>query len=144
MGQLLDNAEIIRDETTPGANTAQRVGGWMVEAAEAIEAQPLVYVADISYDQITQEFNVIEKTNSANLNITFVIEAVGYWAGYISEGPEQNRVSVYASLKASPSNQGLVFGNYLTNVINLFCYDVIAQEQVDFGSAVQLKIEVYP
>jgi hypothetical protein len=40
MGQLKDNAEIIRDETQSGANTAQRVGGWMVDAAEAIETKP--------------------------------------------------------------------------------------------------------
>jgi hypothetical protein len=40
MGQLKDNAEIIRDETQAGANTAQRVGGWMVDAAEEIESKP--------------------------------------------------------------------------------------------------------
>jgi len=40
MGQLKDNAEIIRDETQSGANTAQRVGGWMVDAAEEIESKP--------------------------------------------------------------------------------------------------------
>jgi len=40
MGQLKNNAEIIRDETQAGANTAQRVGGWMVDAAEAIETKP--------------------------------------------------------------------------------------------------------
>jgi hypothetical protein len=40
MGQLKDNAEIIRDETQAGANTAQRVGGWMVDAAEEIETKP--------------------------------------------------------------------------------------------------------
>jgi hypothetical protein len=54
MGQLKDNAEIIRDETQSGANTAQRVGGWMVDAAEEIETKP-GYINIFDYDSASSQ-----------------------------------------------------------------------------------------
>ncbi len=42
MGQLLTDALVIKNETTQGANTATRVGGWMEEAATYIEETPSV------------------------------------------------------------------------------------------------------
>lgn len=40
MGQLFDIAAAIKAETTPNANSAQRIGGWMESAATAIETLP--------------------------------------------------------------------------------------------------------
>ena len=40
MGQLLTDALVIKNETTQGANTATRVGGWMEDAATYIEETP--------------------------------------------------------------------------------------------------------
>ena len=42
MGQLLTDALVIKNETTQGANTATRVGGWMQDAATYIEETPSV------------------------------------------------------------------------------------------------------
>jgi hypothetical protein len=56
MGQLKNNAEIIRDETQAGANTAQRVGGWMVDAAEAIETKP-GYINIFDFDGTSQSLD---------------------------------------------------------------------------------------
>jgi hypothetical protein len=40
MGQLYDFAEVVKNETTPDANSAQRIGNWMELAATAIETLP--------------------------------------------------------------------------------------------------------
>jgi hypothetical protein len=40
MGQLLTDALVIKNETLSAKNTANRVGGWMEDAAEAIETLP--------------------------------------------------------------------------------------------------------
>lgn len=40
MGQLLTDALVIKNETVANANTATRVGGWMEDAATAIETLP--------------------------------------------------------------------------------------------------------
>jgi hypothetical protein len=40
MGQLLTDALVIKNETLSGKNTATRVGGWMEDAATAIETFP--------------------------------------------------------------------------------------------------------
>ena len=40
MGQLLTDALVIKNETLSGRNTATRVGGWMEDAATAIETFP--------------------------------------------------------------------------------------------------------
>jgi hypothetical protein len=40
MGQLLTDALVIKNETLSGKNTATRVGGWMEDAATAIETLP--------------------------------------------------------------------------------------------------------
>lgn len=38
MGQLIDDAIVIKNETQRNSNTAQRVGGWMEAASERIES----------------------------------------------------------------------------------------------------------
>ena len=40
MGQLQTIAEVVKNETTPDANSAQRIGNWMELAATAIETLP--------------------------------------------------------------------------------------------------------
>lgn len=42
MGQLYDIASVVKNETTPNANSAQRIGGWMELAATEIETLPSV------------------------------------------------------------------------------------------------------
>ena len=60
------NAEIIRDETTPGANTASRVGGNLVEIADDLLSKQ----TEINANTAKVSFDLTSSTRLANTNGT--------------------------------------------------------------------------
>jgi hypothetical protein len=90
MGQLFDIAAAIKAETTPNANSAQRIGGWMESAATAIETKPgylnifdfdsglLLLLNNNEWAPINGEFQVGFQRNGLSLfDTTGIIQYVG-------------------------------------------------------------------
>jgi hypothetical protein len=71
MGALVTEAEEIRDELTPGANTATRVGTAMVNQATSIEnsGQPIVWLAVVEFDGTNNPSIFQTISNGASLTV---------------------------------------------------------------------------
>ncbi len=98
MGALVTAAEVIRDETTPGANTATRVGQNLVDIAQAVEngGQPLIYIAQI--DATADPISVTEIVNTLGEEVSVILES-----SLFNFSKETPFVSVKTFLSASPS-----------------------------------------
>jgi hypothetical protein len=144
MGQLKDNAEIIRDETQAGANTAQRVGGWMVDAAEAIDDNPIIWVAQVEFDgeNNPQISSVI--SNKAELQVVITRTAEG---AYVFSNPAFTQKTVLLDFSILDENLNVLFIRY-SGVVD---GDLLISSANSLGLAADIqigslfiKIEVYP
>lgn len=150
MGALVTAAEEIRDETTPSANTAERVGEALVNQAQAIEnsGQPQIYVATISQEGTAAPVALSEFSTMGAMQYSY--DEVGFYILQSENGavPIGATAFGFGSVITDGSAGFISFSSVTVNGQGRIIAE-IAVKDIDlnnFNSFPQanIKIEVYP